>query len=148
MFLKVVSPQLPVSGNKRVFTLLELMVALLVLGVLATLAVSHLAVSREKAFLKGALGGLKILQAAEKVRFAESGSFVACSGALGSGTSCYEVLKIDLFGFPSLFDYSVGGVSATDFSAQFQRSGGSFNTCVYVINATQTDTVYSAGTCP
>jgi len=138
-----------VYGPKRVFTLLELTIVLVIVGVLATMATSHLAISREKALLKGALSGIKVLQAAENTRFAESGAFVACSGLPAASTNCRDTLKIDLFGFPALFTYSVTSGSPTvDFTAQVGRASGAFSTCVYALNRTQDAANYSSGTCP
>jgi len=128
------------------FTLLELVIVLVILGVLATMAVSHLAISREKALLKGAFSGIKVLQAAEKTHFAESGVFVACSSP---GSPCSSLLKVELFGYPSIFDYSVvSGAPTVDFTAQVQRASGAFSTCVYALNSTQDAANYSSGTCP
>ena len=61
------------------FTLVEMMVVLIVLGILVSFAAPSYFSSRQKALDQEAKGMLKLVQAAQEVAKAENGSYLICN---------------------------------------------------------------------
>lgn len=61
------------------FTLIELLAVIVIIGILATLGITHYAGMKEKALDKEAIANLKLIQAAEKIYNMETGSYIACA---------------------------------------------------------------------
>jgi prepilin-type N-terminal cleavage/methylation domain-containing protein len=61
---------------KKGFTILELLVTIMILGILATLSIQHLSSSREMALEKEAISNLKLIIAGEKSYRLETESYI------------------------------------------------------------------------
>jgi prepilin-type N-terminal cleavage/methylation domain-containing protein len=64
---------------KRSFTLLELIVVIVIVGILATFALPQFAVTKERALDKEAIANLKLIQAAEKIYHMETNVYQVCA---------------------------------------------------------------------
>ncbi len=118
--------------NKRGFTLLEVLIVLIVLGVIAGLAIPVYTAQVEKSRKVEALQVLGAIRASEVRYFSEKGSYSATgldfdfsAGALGAGTQTLH------------FTYGVASTGAT-FTATATRNatdGGSAANTVTITNA-------------
>lgn len=126
---------------KGSFTLIELVIVIVILGILASLGVPIYTKAIEKAKCQEAVAMLKIIQSAEKVRKLETGSFVNCADT----ADCNTALNLALSG--DNWAYNVTGASASDFTAQADRAGGAWDNCQYTINSTATTTTNVVSVC-
>ena len=74
------------------FTLLELLVTIVILGILATLGIVQYTSAKEKALDKEAIVGLKAIQAAQNVQKYQYGGYTGCEVV----EECNSVLRLDL----------------------------------------------------
>jgi len=65
---------------KKGFSLLELLTVIIIIGLLASMGVPAFSASREKAADKQAISNLKIMQAAEKAYYLDTGTYYSNSG--------------------------------------------------------------------
>lgn len=102
--------------NKRAFSLLELMVVLVIVGILSILALPPFRAARENALVKEAQANLKLIQAAEKIYGLEATYYRAA----GSTAAVNSSLLLDI---PSTnnWAYTVDTVTATNFRARAAR---------------------------
>jgi len=68
--------------NKKAVTLMELVVVIIVIGILATVAVSHHASTKELVLDKEGISNLKLLRAAEIAFKLEMGSYYPSTGSV------------------------------------------------------------------
>ena len=117
---------------RKGFTLMELIIVVVVIGILAGIGMPFYQKTLNGAKGREAVSQLRLLQAAEKVEKLESEKYLACSGY----AACNTALGLDL---PNDgWFYGVDRVTAGNFRARaiMSMSGG---ICTYTINATQTD---------
>ena len=108
----------------RAFTILELMVVVIIVGILATLSVQHMFAGREMALEREAISNLKLIVAAEKIYRLETESYISLVGLtainqnlnLAISNSTFWNYKVELTG---------GG---TGISARAQRNNGAATT--------------------
>ncbi|MDD5585059.1 MAG: prepilin-type N-terminal cleavage/methylation domain-containing protein [Candidatus Omnitrophica bacterium] len=81
---------------RKYFTLVELIIAMVVLGVLATFAVPSYWGTHQRTRIRESQAMLKLIQSAEKVRELETGAYVACSGNLSGINGCNTLLNLDI----------------------------------------------------
>jgi prepilin-type N-terminal cleavage/methylation domain-containing protein len=120
----------------KTFTLLELVVVLVIIGILSTVAVSHFGIMHEKILAREAISQLKIIQSAENVYRLENetGNFIGCVDTL----DCNAKLGIAL---PAKdWEYLVRDADDTEFTAAAQRLWGSRTNCEYTIQSTDSIT--------
>jgi prepilin-type N-terminal cleavage/methylation domain-containing protein len=107
--------------NKKGFTLLELMIVVIVIGILAAIAMPRYIDTIERARMAEALSNLDVIRASEKRYWAEQ---LGWSGT-GTYTNSIDALDIDN---PNnepnrLFTYSITGAGAAGFTATAVRVG-------------------------
>ena len=123
----VVKKRIPLKG----FTLVEILVVIVIMGILATLGITHFGVMVEQGRLRVAISNLRMIQAAERVRLLETDEFVFCD----SSPACANDLGVDL---DDSWDYSVEGLvghgsAAFGFNARARRNSGPYTGCRYHI---------------
>lgn len=97
------------------FTLLELMIVVVVLGILASIAVPQYLKTVEKAHISEALSLLGQMRSAEVRYYAEFMTYTSNVNAL-------DFSPTDITGIAS-YTYNVSSASATDFCVAAQRTG-------------------------
>lgn len=116
----------------RGFTLMEMLVVIIIVGILATLGIRQYYPLREKGIAKEAFVALRLIRAAEEVYFAENGAYYPASGSEASEATINTYLRLDIRGGPNIsdgnWDYTVNSATATA-----DRNSGPFDTCVYTI---------------
>lgn len=128
------------SAKKKAFTLVEITIVLVILGILAGIAWPNFMRSKERALAKEAIVGLKLIRAAEMVYQSENGTYYASSDIGEINTNLRLTLS------ETNWDYTItGGASA--FTATANRQGsGPYKDCVYTI--TQATAEPTANSCP
>ena len=123
---------------KGSFTLTELLVVIVIIGILVSLSVPMY----RKAVLRGhdreAKAMLRLIQAAEKVYRLEVGYYINCSNS----TQCNNRLDLDLPG--SSWGYQVTDNNVTGFCAKASSGGGEYDN--WYLNASSEDA--SQTVCP
>ena len=117
------------KGYKIGFTLTELLVVVIIIGIVATLALPMLVKTIEKAKLGEAASNLNLIRTGEKIYFLEWATF----------TNDFTVLNIENPNTPTgrYFDYTIPAYSASDFTARAQRRNNApnpYNTYYYEIS--------------
>ncbi|MCX5701418.1 MAG: prepilin-type N-terminal cleavage/methylation domain-containing protein [Candidatus Omnitrophica bacterium] len=130
------------------FTLIEIIIVLIVVGVLAALALPSYTKGKERALGKEAQANLILIAGAEKNYRMEAGSFYGSTNV----SAINENLILSLVDVESNsnapWDYNITSGGST-FTATADRQGqGEYSDCQYSINNTLEGPVVSAGTCP
>ncbi len=115
------------------FSLLELMVVVIIIGILATLSIVQFTGPKEQSLTKEAKANLKLIAAAQKIYRMETGSYVTAADE----TEINQRLRLML---PQKADsknwnYKVTEATATTFNATATRTRGS-DIRTYFINET------------
>ena len=98
------------------FTLIEIMVVVIIIGILAGLAIPNYVNTREKAFDKEAISGLKLIRAANRQYYAANDKYFPASGTTVGLAAINGNLAIALTGTSwtySLTCFGGGGINAT-----------------------------------
>jgi len=131
--------------NKRGFTLLELMVVVVIIGILIAFAVPQFTKSKEHAIGQEAIATLKLIAAAEKIYRIEANAYYPIPPGTQttiSGTDCAADHSINAclrLSIPSgankNWSYSVTGAANTfSATATRQSSDANYSQCIYSIN--------------
>ena len=132
------------------FTLTELIVVIIIIGILVTLALPQFSRTKESALGKEARANLKLIAAAEKIYRMEIGGYYPIPAASQSVISeINDHLKLSAT--EANWDYSVTstGTPPSTFTVYGDRLGsGGYLDCQYSINQAQDEPVIAAGTCP
>lgn len=121
------------------FSLLELIVVIVIIGILATLGLSQYYTARENALDKEAIASLQLIKAAERTFRLENGTYVNCADNTAVNTN----LKLFLTaGSSRKWDYKVVDATAVALTAKAKRVGNPARR--WCINQT-TEEAYSAG---
>jgi prepilin-type N-terminal cleavage/methylation domain-containing protein len=121
--------------RKKAFTMIELMVVIVIIGVLATISVSHFSGYNEGALEKEAKSNLKLIAAAEKIYRLEVGQYVNASNE----TVINSVLRLMLPANSTAknWNYTVTtNVGNTTFNATSTRTKGPMKNTVYYMTNT------------
>lgn len=124
--------------TKKGFTLLELMIIVVILGVLATLGLVNYTGIREHALGKEARANLKLIAAAERIYRMEYGFYY---GRQADEAEINTLLKLSLpTAAGRTWDYNIprGGINEpNNFTAQATMTISSGQTCTYTITQAQ-----------
>ena len=134
---------------RKSFTLIELTTTVIILGILALIGSAVYLRTMERARMKEAVSNIKLIQAAEHIKYLEFYQFYDCSTPSAVASSnCKYVLDIAESVPTENWTYGVT-VDASGFTATATRTGGFWSSCGYTL----TDTVNSrnspqqTGTC-
>lgn len=110
----------------RSFTLVELVMVIVIVGVLASLAIPGYFKARQKAIDREAQAMLRLLQSAQKIYKLENEIFTNCANTL----DCNTKLRLDLS--DNNWSYNVTAANNVDFigKAVVQPGKGSQNWCI------------------
>ncbi|MFH1772460.1 MAG: prepilin-type N-terminal cleavage/methylation domain-containing protein [Candidatus Omnitrophota bacterium] len=109
--------------KNKAFTLLEVLVIVIIIGILARLAFVNYSRVQENARDREAEAMLDLIKSAERMHQLETGSHVNCANTL----ACSQGLDLDL---PSKdWNYTVTGASQTSFCTQADRVGSTKTAC-------------------
>lgn len=81
---------------RRGFTLIELIIVVIIVGILATFAIPQFAATKERALDKEAQANLKLIQAAEKIYKMEMGTYYPAGGSTSVIADINDNLKLSL----------------------------------------------------
>lgn len=133
------------------FTLIELVVVVVIIGILATLSFSQYYSAMEKSIAREGVTALRLIRAAEDIYYSQWGIYygpdVVANNFTGAGTG-NTTLRLNLNEINWNYDIPVANVNA--FTAQAARTRGPFapvgNVCTYTMN--QNGVLANTGRCP
>lgn len=121
-------PVKPRSLERRAgFTLVELIVVVIILGILGTIAIPAFQVTNEKSLSKEAIANLKLISAGEKIFRMENNTYYPSSGSESNVTNIFNNLRVSLSN--ANWGYTITG-GANTFTAVAQRNA---RPCFYTI---------------
>jgi len=112
---------------KKGFTLLELMLVVVIVGIIATFAIPGYIGVRRRAEGRQSSTQLRLIHAAEKIEMLEENAFVGCAGF----AACNTALDLELPNDGWTYNVVCTGGCGNDFTATATDAGGSG--CVYSI---------------
>ncbi|MDD5506378.1 MAG: prepilin-type N-terminal cleavage/methylation domain-containing protein [Candidatus Omnitrophica bacterium] len=95
--------------NKKSFSLIELIVVVVIIGILAALALPGFGTSKERVLDKEAKANLALIQAAEKIYKMESGFYYPSSGSTNVIADINTYLRVNLPTGALSWTYEVDG---------------------------------------
>lgn len=125
------------TNQDSAFTLLEIVIVIVIIGILGTLAVNQFGPVKERALDNEAKANLKLIQAAEKIYKMETGSYYPASGSDTNIATINSNLKLSLT--EANWDY----LTKSSGCAQATRSGRTWN-----LTIGDADGEPNSGTCP
>lgn len=135
---------------RTAFTLLEILVVIIIIGILATFGIAQYYPVRERALGKEAIANLKLIAAAEKIYRMEHGKYYpgAIAASEDDVTDINDNLKLLLT--ETNWDYEIAGGSDNSFSAMARRQGsGGYLNCQYSLAYDDSDgEPGNNGSCP
>lgn len=134
------------------FTLTEIIIVLVIVGILVTLAISQFGPGRERAIGKEAVANLKLIAAAEKIYRIENSFYYPYLAGTHSDVAVINT-NLKLFLSEKNWDYAIGGdATGTSFTAIADRldtAGGTYKNCVYGITNSNIESEPTKGaSCP
>jgi len=113
----------------RGFTLLEIITVILIVGVLATLAVTHYTPARDRAIGREAVAALRLIAAAERIYRMELGGYYPPLGASPETNVALINRDLRLLINENNWDYYIDSNGDNTFTAHADRTG-----CQYTID--------------
>lgn len=127
--------------RQSAFTLLELIIVIVIIGILATFAMPQFIVTKERALDKEAIANLKLIAAAERIYRMENGRYYPSPAATESDAGNINT-NLKLFLTETNWDYSITttGDPADTFTATAARNGtGGYLDCQYTLTHNDAD---------
>ena len=113
------------EDRKQAFTLMELIVVIIIIGVLAGIMFPQYARSKERTIDKQAQAILSLIRAAERTYYMETGHYYPTGDAVTTISAINEDLNLDLVDDGVWNSYCI--TNADDFTATMSRNGGGYN---------------------
>lgn len=126
------------------FTLVELIVVVIIIGILVAIAVPAFLKTQERAFDKDAIASLKLIQAAEKIYRQETGFYYPPTGSVTLPSDINTNLKLSLPVTSPKWNYTITTTGDTSDSTAV-RNGG---TRTWDLPITTDEPVCTTGDCP
>jgi len=117
--------------TKKGFTLLELMLVVIIVGIIATFAIPGYLGVKQRAEGRQASTQLKLIHTAEKIEFLENDLYVACNNTANCNSSVIG-LDLDLPVDNWVYSVACAGGCTNDFKA-LARNGNGTGPCTYSI---------------
>ena len=95
--------------NKKSFTLIEILVVVVVIGILASVALPIYTTTKERMLDSEAKTNIALIQVAEKIRKMERGDYYPVSGTTNVVANINSALKVSLFTGSLSWTYTVDG---------------------------------------
>jgi prepilin-type N-terminal cleavage/methylation domain-containing protein len=129
--------------NKKSFTIIELLVVIIIIGILAALALPGFGVSKERVLDKEAKANLALIQAAEKIYKMESGFYYPNSGTTNVIADINTYLRVNLPTGALSWSYEVDGDNSRTTASRLPSSSR-----VWTLNHTGSTPTCSGTDCP
>ena len=114
--------------KKAAFTLLELIVTIVIIGILTGLAIPMFPRAIESTKAKEAVAGLQSIRSGERIYRVEEGTYWRTEGVVSDNDTINDTLRTLLDESADRnWDYSVNATDADNFTATATRQGGSNN---------------------
>jgi len=129
------------------FTLLELVIVIIIIGILATLGIQQYIPARERALEQEAVSNLQLIRQAERIYRMEMGNYYPANGREDNINNINNALKLSLN--ENNWDYYIDG-GTNNFTAYAERLGsGGYLNCRYSIDQAKDKPIVSSspGTC-
>ncbi|MDD3297145.1 MAG: prepilin-type N-terminal cleavage/methylation domain-containing protein [Candidatus Omnitrophica bacterium] len=111
---------------RKGFTLLELLIVVIVVGILATIAIPQFLTSVEKARVAKAKNALGLISHAEKMYRAENDEYVALEVSGDDDTALDNYIELDQIRNDNDWNYVVTSTEATIFTITATKEGGAY----------------------
>jgi len=119
-----------IAPKNNAFSLVELIVAIVVIGILVAIAVPNYNKAKERALVKEAISNLNIVAASEKIYYVEHSTYTECANT----AACNEAFHLQLDGTNWKYRAEING-NGTQYNAYATRKSGSYEHCEYLISS-------------
>lgn len=127
------------------FTLLEVLVVIIIIGIVSTLSVTQYTVFREKGYDHAAKSNVELIAEAQKVLFMETNAYTNAATTADINSKLHLNIKLES---APVWNYTVAvNTGNTSFAVQAERTLGGYLR-YWCMNSTNVAPLYSNTTCP